>query len=219
MKPKFPTPCLCYIVDGTTYDQTPLDEVLDQGVNMVQIREKESPIKPILTLAHKIRNITSGSALLVVNQHIDIALDCDADGVQLSERSQPQTENIRQTIPDLLIGCSVHSLKAALTAEASGADFLVVGTIFTSKSHPLIPPTSPGLLSSIAQSTRIPFIAIGGINSANVNKVIEAGAWGAAVISTILSSKDPGQTSKKLKEVMKESWCESTTAYGRPTID
>ena len=186
---------------------------------MIQIREKGSPINALLTLAHQIRNITSGSALLVVNQHIDIALDCGADGIQLSERSQPLTTPIQQSISDLLIGRSVHSLAAALAAEANGADFLIVGTIFTSQSHPTIPPMSPSLLNSIAQRIRIPFIGIGGINSSNINKVIEAGAWGAAVISTILSSKDPGQTSKGLKETMRRSWRESETTYGRPPID
>ena len=156
---------------------------------------------------------------MAVNQSIDVALACGADGVQLGEEA-PSPEAARQVAgPDMLIGRSVHSLEGALAAEAQGADFLVVGTLFASPSHPSNPPAGLGLLARIAQRIRIPFVGIGGINSSNVAEVMEAGAWGAAVISAILLSKVPGQAAKELREVMERSWIKSRVAVGRPSID
>ena len=223
MKPQFPTPCLCLVTDRKVCRQIPLEEVVSQaiaqGVNMVQLREKDLSAKPLLELARRLRDVTSGSALLVVNESIDIALACGADGIQLGEEAS-SPEAARQVAgTDMLIGRSVHSLEGALAAEAQGADFLVVGTLFASSSHPSTPPAGPGLLARIAQRIHIPFIGIGGINSCNIDKVMASGAWGAAVISAILSSKVPGRAAKELREVMNRTWIKSKVAVGRPSID
>lgn len=223
MKPQFPTPCLCLVTDRKACRQIPLEEIvaqaMAQGVNMVQLREKDLPAKSLLDLGHRLRDVTSRSALLVVNQSIDVTLACRADGVQLGEEAPSPEAALQMAGPDLLVGRSVHSLEGALAAEAQGADFLVVGTIFTSTSHPSTPPAGPGLLARIAQRIRIPFIGIGGINSSNVDRVVEAGAWGAAVISAILSSKVPGLAAKELREVMENSWGKSRVIGGKPSID
>ena len=105
-----------------------------------------------------------------------------------------------------LVGRSVHSLEAAVQAEAEGADFLVVGTMFASRSHPGEAPAGPGLMRLISGNCRLTLIGIGGITPENAAEVIEAGASGIAVISNILAAPDPKAAAAKLKEVIGEAW-------------
>ena len=172
------------------------------GVNLVQLREKDLPGGDLLALANEIRGITAGGkAMLIVNDRVDVALAAGADGVQLGEAAMP-VEAARRLAPRLLIARSVHSVEGAREAEAQGADFLVVGTIFATGSKADIQPAGPGLLERIAKSVSLPFLAIGGVTSRNVSQVMAAGATGAAVISAILSASDPRVAAETLKEAM-----------------
>ena len=176
----------------------------------MQLREKDLPAKQLLSLAYRLRDLTSGKALLFINDRIDIALACGADGAQLGEGGLP-TGAARQVSEErLLLGRSVHSVESAVEAEASGADLLVVGTIFHSDSHPELPVTGVDLLDQVRSRVGIPILAIGGVNASNVQSVIGAGASGAAVISAITQSDDPAAASRKLLQRMKESWTSTT---------
>ena len=107
---------------------------------------------------------------------------------------------------DFLIGRSVHSEGGAAQAVAQGADFLVVGTMYTTRSHPGGAPVGPGLVRRIAANCRTPLIGIGGINESNASQVLMAGASGIAVITSILASPDPKQAAQTLKRAMLDSW-------------
>lgn len=172
------------------------------GVDLVQLREKDLPGGDLLALANDIRESTAdGKALFIVNDRVDVALAAGADGVQLGEDAMP-VEAVRRIAPGLLIGRSVHSVEGAQEAEAQGADFLVVGTIFPTGSKTDIEPAGPGLLERIATSVSLPFLAIGGVTSRNVSQVMAAGATGAAVISAILAAHDPRVAAEELKGSM-----------------
>ena len=100
----------------------------------------------------------------------------------------------------------MHSVEGATEAQASGADFLLVGTMFATRSHPGEEPSGPGLLERIrAAGVNAPLLAIGGITADNVAQVIQAGADGAAVITAILASEDPERAASRIKSAMRDA--------------
>jgi thiamine-phosphate pyrophosphorylase len=175
------------------------------GANMVQIRERGMEEQDLLDLASELRRITRGTALLVVNGSPELAAACGADGVQLPETGVA-VDVARGIVGDgKLVGRSVHSVSGAIDAERDGADLLVAGTIYASRSHTGIEPAGPSLLSSIARQVSLPLLGIGGIGPGNIGTVIEAGAWGAAVISAVLEADDPGEACQDMIAQMKQT--------------
>ncbi len=181
------------------------------GVHAVQLREKSMPSGELLQLSQRLRAITDGKALLMINDRADVAVACDADGVQLAENGLSPKVARLVTGRDVLIGCSVHSLQGALNAQRAGANYLILGTIFPSRSHPEGPASGPDLLREVCQAVSIPVLAIGGITKDNIAEVIESGAAGAAVISAILDSADPRAETDVLVRAMTQSWAKTIT--------
>ena len=186
-------------------------QAVEGGVDLVQVREKDLPGGELLALAREVTRAVAGRALLLINERADVAAAADADGVQLGENALP-TPAVRRAIgPDALIGRSVHSPEGALKAQAGGADFVLVGAMYPTRSHPEALPAGPGLVRGIAglpevRASALPLIGIGGITADNVGEVIRAGAAGVAVISAILASPDPKGEAQKLRHAMTEAW-------------
>ena len=201
-----PDPCLCLVTDRRVGDESTLVERVAQavagGVDLVQLREKDLHGAQLLDLANRLRQAIGDRALLVVNERVDVAVALPADGAQLGEDAIPVPAARRILGPDMLIGRSVHSVEGAEQAVVDGADFLVVGTMFASRSHPGEEPAGPQLLRQIVERCSLPAIGIGGITSENCNQVIEAGAMGVAVITGILAAPDPGDAARRLKEAI-----------------
>ncbi|MYA50251.1 MAG: thiamine phosphate synthase [Chloroflexi bacterium] len=172
-------------------------QAVDNGVNLVQMREKDLPDAVQLALAQRLREVTNGKALLFVNDSVSIAEASGADGVQLSENSRSITSARARAARPLLIGRSVHGVDAAREAAAQGADLLVVGTVYDSPTHPGQPPAGVGLIGWCAQ-TGVPVIGIGGITAQNASAVMQAGASGVAVISAILGTPSPADAAAQL---------------------
>lgn len=211
MKPSVPLPCLCVVTDrglfGGDTDRLIrcVTDAVTGGANMVQLRERGMEEQALLDLARELRRITRGSALLVVNGSPEVAAACDADGVQLPEAGVA-VDAARGIVGDgKLIGRSVHSVAGAVDAEGEGADFLVAGTIYASRSHTGVEPAGPSLLNSIAGQVSLPTLGIGGIGHGNIGKVIDAGARGAAVISAVLEADDPGEACRDMMAQMKQA--------------
>lgn len=172
-------------------------QAVDNGVNLVQMREKDLPDALQLTLAQRLREVTNGKALLFINDSVSIAEASGADGVQLTEHSRSIASAQARMARPLLIGRSVHGVDAAREAAAQGADLLVVGTVYDSPTHPGQPPAGVGLVGWCAQPG-VPVIGIGGITAQNAGAVMQAGASGVAVISAILGSASPGEAAAQL---------------------
>ncbi len=181
-------------------------QAVQGGVNLVQLRDKTLPAGRLLELAVPLLEVMDGKAKLIVNDRADVARAAGADGVQLGEEGLPVAAARRSLGEGLLIGRSVHSLSSALTAEADGADFLLVGTMYASRSHPGEPPAGPGLMRDISEQCRLPLIGIGGITPENADEIIQAGASGVAVITNILAASDPRSAAEKMKEILLASW-------------
>ena len=165
---------------------------------MVQLREKDMPPFELLRLARRLRRITSGRALLIVNDRVDVAMLAGADGVQLGE-SALDVPDVRSLVgPDMLIGRSVHSEVGAVDAECQGADYLVLGTVFETASHPEGQVGGPDLVREVTEAVGIPVLGIGGITTDNAAGVMDAGASGVAVITAITMAEDPRTATSEL---------------------
>ena len=203
-------PILCLVTDRMRSRGRALDEVvamaLDGGATMVQLREKDLAAGELLEIARRLRAITAGKALLFVNDRVDVALAAGADGVHLGETSM-SVEAVRQVFEGrLLVGRSVHSADGGAQAESDGADLLIAGTVFPSRSHVDGSPGGVRLIEELRRLVTVPVLAIGGISVANAESVIEAGASGAAVVSAVSESDDPAAASRGLMSAIKARW-------------
>ena len=216
-----PIPSLCLVTDRNRCGGRCIEEVVGDaisgGVDMVQLREKDLPAADLYHLAMRLRDISQGRALLIVNDRVDVAIACNADGVQIGESGLP-TDAVRSLVgKDVLIGRSVHSLERALKAQESGADFLVLGTIFPTGSHPGEETAGISLVSDVCSKVTLPVLAIGGITPSNIVQVVEAGACGASVITAITLHESPTEAAHELKSEMASAWRRrSTERIGRP---
>lgn len=172
------------IVD--TYRPLPdLQSLFEAGVDCLQVRIRdESSVRLLKYVESVVQLAKATGALTLVNGRVDIAMAAAADGVQAGSRGISPAE-VRALAPDFLVGASVHSLDEAKRAENDGAGFVTFGHVFPSASHPGESPRGLEALCSVVSGIGIPVVAIGGINSGNVNSVAAAGAAGVAVIGAI----------------------------------
>ena len=202
-------PCLCLVADCSVVN--PDDIVprvvaaVDGGVNLVQLRAKEFPGGHLLALAKELKQAVGDRATLLVNERVDVAAAARADGVQLGEEALPVHAASGMLSPGSLIGRSVHSVEGAQRAVADGADFLVVGTMYATASHPGARPAGPDLMRHIAAQCHLPLIGIGGITADNVAEVMQAGASGVAVIRSVLTAEDPRSASRDLMDALENA--------------
>jgi len=171
------------------------------GVNVVQLREKDMPAGELLPTARRIRGVTLGRALLIINDRADVALLAGADGVQLPEDGLPPAA-VRAWLPrSMVVGRSVHDINGARQAEQDGADYLVVGPIFATPSKAEAKPGGAALLADVVSRVNLPVIAIGGITGENAAECWAAGAAGVAAISSLLRAGDPHAAAAALAAV------------------
>ncbi len=213
MTPALPLPCLALITDrgvcgGTERLEWAVEAAVAGGVQLVQLREKELAGGPLFALAERLRRVTQGKALLFVNERVDVALACEADGVHLGEEalSVAQARRAARGRP-LLMGRSVHHAAGALEAAEAGADLLLVGPVYDTASHPGMAPAGVGLVAEVAQSVQVPVVGVGGITPDNAEEVMAAGAAGVAVIRGILAAPSPYQAAQQLREAMTRGRC------------
>lgn len=209
-RPRLPYPCLCLVTDVAVCPSDELaqrvSEAVDGGVDMVQLRAKDLPGGVLLALAKELDNAIQGGALLIVNERVDVAVAAASGGVQLGETGLPIQVSRRMLGDEALVGRSVHSVDGARGAMRSGADFLLVGTMFATRSHPGEEPSGPGLLTRIrAAGVDGPMLAIGGITQHNAEQVMVAGADGVAVITAILAASDPHTAAQALKAAITDA--------------
>lgn len=179
-----------------------VESAVSGGVGMVQLREKDLPAAPLLELARRLREVTAGKALLIVNDRVDVASLCDADGVQLGEDGLDVASARKLLGSEKLIGRSVHSVEGAAAAECEGADYLVLGTIFPTASHPGAETGGLDLVRAATNAVRIPVLGIGGITVDNAAGAMDAGAAGIAVITAITLADDPTGAARELHSII-----------------
>ena len=148
-----------------------------EGVDMIQVREKDLPGRELLDLVCKVRDLAAGTRTRVlVNDRLDLALAAGVDGVHLPSNGLP-ARRVRPLVKCL--GVSVHTVEEAVAADHDGADFIVFGPVFDT---PGKNPVGLESLRQVAESVKIPVLAIGGITSERAKDVVAAGAAGIAAI-------------------------------------
>ena len=184
-----------YLIADTTGASWPLREAVAAavraGVRLVQLREKELVDQDYLALARDIRAITATyGARLLINSRVQIAAAVHADGVHLP-RNAPIDEARSAMGPRALIGVSAHSAEELRRAEAEGADFVTLSPVFPTASKPWAKDVL-GLdrFAALAKTTILPVFALGGIQRENAQDCLQAGAYGIAVVSSILGAPD-----------------------------
>lgn len=169
-----------------------LRRLLDGGAKMVQLRVKTLAAADFLALARDARAQTRAAGCrLIINDRIDIALACDADGVHLGQEDLPLAVGRKLLGSDKWVGISTHDLEQAKQAERNGADYVGFGPMFgTTTKNTGYEARGIESLKAVRAAVDIPIVAIGGINEQNVRSVWHAGADSAAIISDILGADD-----------------------------
>ncbi|HKB34197.1 MAG TPA: thiamine phosphate synthase [Candidatus Dormibacteraeota bacterium] len=125
--------------------------------------------------------IASASVPVLVSSRCDVAVACDAAGVNLPESDVPVAA-ARMLLGARLIGRSVHSIGSAQAAESEGADYVIFGPVWGSATHPGTTPAGLAALAKVARSLSIPVLAIGGVSVERIAEVLASGAAGYAAI-------------------------------------
>lgn len=189
---KLQLPRLYLITDSKRYPDflERLPRLLDKGIRMVQLREKDLSGLEYYKLALRVRELTHKyNALLFINDRVDIALAVSADGVHLPAEGLPPSA-VRKIDKNLIVGYSAHSLDQALYAEKEGADFITLSPIFETKSHPEAKPIGLDLLEEVSQRISIPIYALGGIEWDKIRLCYKRGAYGIGGIGLFFDHVD-----------------------------
>ncbi len=193
--PKLSLPPLYAILDPEQTRGRPAEQVaralLSGGAKVIQLRAKKMSARSFLELAHRVRALTRPHGCrLIINDRVDVALSCGADGVHLGQEDLP-LRAARPLLPGKIIGISTHDLEQAKEAQDNGADYIGFGPIYgTVTKQTEYSARGVVMLREIRNLVRIPIVAIGGINEANVTEIWNAGADAAAIISDILAAED-----------------------------
>lgn len=168
-----------------------LRELLGGGAKIIQLRAKKISARIFLELACNVRELTRAhSCRLIINDRVDVALACGADGVHLGQDDLP-LQAARKLLPAKIIGISTHDLEQARQAEDGGADYIGFGPMFgTTTKETDYTARGVEMLREIRKAVQIPIVAIGGITEANAIEVWQAGTDSAAIISDILAAED-----------------------------
>ena len=199
---------LCFITDhkacSLSYESM-VRLVLESGVKWVQYRDKEGSRRDIYRNALNLRNITREyNAAFIVNDHTDIALAVEADGVHLGRDDLPAQKAREILGKDRLIGLSTHSIDQAVDAEALGADYIGFGPLFRTETKDAGDPKGIAILAQVRSRIHVPIVAIGGITLDNVRSVLGTGVDAVAVASAILKGHIK-ENAGKLLDIMHSS--------------
>lgn len=179
-----------------------IEEGIKGGVSVVQIREKTADTLDFYNLALKVKEITSKyNVPLIINDRVDIALAIDADGVHVGQSDMPCDVTRKLIGKDKILGVSAATIDEAQKAEKDGADYIGTGAVFPTATKDDAPSITKKELKEVVESINIPVVAIGGITLENAHELIDTGIAGLSVVSAIMSSDNPKESSKKLLNI------------------
>ena len=174
------------------------------GADVVQWRDKTACDRDFLSVARRLRELTLDFKVpFVVNDRVAVALLAKADALHLGQEDLPLKE-VRALVGDsMLIGRSTHSLAQAQAAQASGADYLGVGPIFSTPTKPTYPAVGVTLIEEVSPRIRIPWFAIGGIDLTNISLVLSAGATRVAVVRAVTGAENVEEAARAFKSLLR----------------
>jgi len=197
-----------YVITGDRGDEletaTIVEAALDGGADVIQLRKKSMPKDAQYRLAVRLRGLTRvHDALLIINDHPDLAITADADGVHLGQDDFPPALIRSLTgFQGRLLGRSTHTLEQARQADADGVDYLGVGPVYETPTKAGRPAVGTGLVRQVADDVDRPFVAVGGIDATTAPTVIAAGARAIAVVRAVYDAADPSSAARQLRQLV-----------------
>ena len=161
------------------------------GVTIIQLREKNLTTNQYYHLAKQVKEITDAYQVpLIIDDRLDICLAVDAAGLHIGDDELPVSVARQVLGPEKILGVTAKTVKRALEAETSGADYLGTGAIFPTITKENAPITLISTLKTICQTVAIPVVAIGGLTSENIDQLAETGIAGVAVVRDLMQAED-----------------------------
>ena len=193
-----------WLKEGETLGDV-VESVLQNGATFLQIREKDLAQDAFEAEAERLKTLcTQHEVPFVVNDSVEIALQCDADGVHVGQ-SDIKGRDIRSIIgPDKILGISAGTVEEAIAAEIAGADYIGVGAIFGTSTKKNARSMTMEQLKEIVSSVSIPVVAIGGISTENILQLRGSGVDGVAVVSAIFAAENPGKATANLLKLAEQ---------------
>ena len=182
----------------TLYQQ--VEATLAGGVTCVQLREKELDEAAFLQEAKDLCALCRRYGVpFIVNDNVDIAIACGADGIHVGQEDMRASEVRRRAGKDMIVGVSVHTVDEARQAVLDGADYLGLGAVFPTNTKTDADPMTKETLQAICDAVEIPVVAIGGINRDNLLRLAGSGVDGVALVSAVFSAEN-------IREACRELW-------------
>lgn len=182
-----------------------VEEAVKGGVTTVQLREKECSTRQFYELAIKVKEILKPYKVpLIINDRLDIALACDAEGLHIGQSDIPYKIARRILGYNKIIGLSIENIEQAKDANCIDVDYIGISPVFgTNTKFDIKQPLGLDGIKQIASFSKHPIVGIGGINNTNASEVIKAGANGIAVVTAITMANHPSEASMELKKIIK----------------
>jgi thiamine-phosphate pyrophosphorylase len=177
-----------------------LEAIAAGGAKIVQLREKNMSKLEVYKLALKYREITAAhNMLLIINDHVDIAMACGADGVHLGQDDLPISA-ARRISKDLIFGSSTHDPAEAAEAIATGADYINIGPVYPTNTKAVAcGVVGIDMVKKVSSMIDIPFTVMGGIKEKNIPELLSIGATRIAMVTEITQAENICEKTKQLR--------------------
>lgn len=176
-----------------------VEAALKNGATCVQLREKNLDEKSFLDEAKEMLALCRSYGVpLIINDNVDVAIACGADGVHVGQDDMLASDVRRRVGDNMIIGVSAHNVEEAIEAVKNGADYLGSGAVFSTSTKNNVSTLPFETLKAICNAVDVPVVAIGGISEANITKLAGTDIDGVAVVSAIFASDDPGAATARL---------------------
>lgn len=187
-----------------------VEQALKGGVTCIQFRDKQLENNAFLREAKKMKVLCEKYHVpLIINDHVDIAVRCGADGVHVGQKDM-EAKEVRKLVGEkMIIGVSARTVEQAIQAEQAGADYLGVGAVFGTSTKMDAEKISLERLKEICQAVTIPAVAIGGVQKDNFPELAGTGVAGAALVSAIFSAQDIEEECRNLRNISEQIVCKS----------
>ncbi len=180
--------------------------LLGAGIRILQYREKRKKDGEKLEQCRLLRRITREyDACFIIDDHVDIAMLCEADGVHVGQEDIPLADVRALVGSSMCIGVSTHAPEQALAAVQGGADYIGVGPVYaTQTKEDVCAPVGLGYVDWVRSHISLPFVCIGGIKAHNIREVVAHGGTCCALVSEFVAADDIALVVEKVRRAMHE---------------
>lgn len=179
------------------------EQMIDGGIDLIQLRAKNRPISEIRTAATELHSLTEKRSVpLIINDHAEIARAASAEGAHVGQED-PAIRDVREIVgAERMVGKSTHTVDQAIRAFYEGADYIGFGPIFATPTKPDYPPIGLEEIRRVHEAVRIPIFCIGGITLGNLPEVLSAGARRVVIVSGLLLANDITSYARSAKKLL-----------------